>query len=254
MSLQHVGISNLRKSYEADHAQQLRVLNIAELQLRAGELTCVLGPTGCGKTTLLNVLARVDKADEGNLTFSPEPNPSVAYMFQTDLLLPWRTLSGNIAVAFEATSTPVDGHLVQGWIQQMKLEGFETAYPAALSVGMRQRAALARTLALAGDLTLLDEPLSHQDFGARLELESTLRGILRREGRVSVVVTHNIEEAVILGDRVLVMAGRPASIVADIAIRDLPEANRPVEGRRAAQFARHVQEVAEALTTVGTCA
>jgi NitT/TauT family transport system ATP-binding protein len=207
----------------------------------------VLGPTGCGKTTLLNILAGLDGDYLGTIEFLPARPERSAYMFQKDLLLPWRTVLQNLVLGREAVGDDPPYDRARELLDTLDMARFADAYPSKLSVGMRQRVALGRTLLLGGDLILMDEPLSAQDFRTRLMLEEMLRGSLRRETTLAVVVTHNIDEAVVLGDRVLVLSGRPARVIEDFEVTDMPCENRPSEGRRSEMLASHVRRITRAL-------
>lgn len=240
------------KSYATDGHSDLQALDISNLNLSASELTCIVGPTGCGKTTLLNILSGVDAKYEGNVDCTPSGAPKTAYMFQQDLLLPWRTVAQNITIGLEACGVEVQSEVTDEWLQRLGLSDFARAYPSALSVGMRQRVALARTLALNADLYLFDEPLSAQDFPSRIAIEEIFRTHLRRNGCITVVVTHNIEEAIVLGDRIIVLSGRPARFVDDIIISDMPGTNRSVAGRKDPILAHYFHKVVEALTIAET--
>lgn len=244
-----VEINGLYKSYPGVGSNRIQVLDIAALTLRTGELTCVLGPTGCGKTTLMNILAGVDHDYGGEVRFSSSNEPRISYMFQSDLLLEWRTVSQNILLGLDAIGVPTTPEIASRWLDKIGLSSFTNAYPSTLSVGMRQRVALARTLAMDSDMILLDEPLSAQDFSARLRLEDLLREIMRQSETVAVIVTHNIEEAIILADRILVLSDRPAKIIADIELTEMPKVNRAWAGRRHPSFARYVIAITKALTS-----
>lgn len=245
MAADSIAITSMKKGFRTTNGYR-GVLAIPSLVLRGGELTCIVGPTGCGKTTLLNIIAGVDGEFEGTVS-TPPGRGGVAYQFQMDLLLPWRTAAGNVGLPLEANGSPTKAHEVADWLARVGLLASHDDLPHTLSVGMRQRVALARTLIQEAPIVLLDEPLSAQDLSSRLNLEALLRDYLRRPGRVGIVVTHNIEEAVVLGDRIIVLGGAPARVVADIPGAELPEADRPRAARRAKSFGEKVHEVAMAL-------
>jgi len=247
MPLNAIQIKNLRKAYSS-----LTVLDLPALEFRAGQLTCVLGATGCGKTTLLNILAGTDQTFSGEVIRSGLPKPRVSYQFQKDLLLPWKTVRDNLLLGFHINNEPMPDNLVDSWLETFDLEKMGESYPAALSVGTRQRVSLGRALAWNGDLKLLDEPLSAQDFTRRLRLEALLRVELRKPGTLAIVVTHNLEEAVILADRIIVLGGQPARVLDDFEVIGLPENNRPVEGRCSPEFARYIARAARALSGITT--
>jgi len=249
MPLNAIHIKNLRKAYPSH-----TVLDIPALEFRAGQLTCVLGATGCGKTTLLNILAGTDQAFSGEVICAGLPKPRVSYQFQKDLLLPWKTVRDNLLLGFHISDESMQNNLADGWLKTLDLEKVARSYPAALSVGTRQRISLGRALVWNGDLKLLDEPLSAQDFTRRLSLEALLRLELRKPETLAIVVTHNLEEAVILADRIIILGGQPARVLDDFEVVGLPEKNRPVEGRRSPEFAQYIARAARALSGITTTA
>ncbi len=244
MPLNSISIKNLRKSYNS------AVLDIASLDFRAGQLTCVLGATGCGKTTLLNILAGVDSEFEGEVIRAGSTAPRVSYQPQKDLLLPWKTVQDNLLFGFVVSSEKPPNNSADGWLATLDLQKVAKSYPPELSAGTRQRVALGRALMWSGDLKLLDEPLSSQDFTRRLLLEALLRVELCKPETVSVVVTHNLEEAVVLADRIIILGDKPARILDDFEVTGLPIDHRPVAARRAPEFAQYIARAANALSSM----
>jgi NitT/TauT family transport system ATP-binding protein len=245
MALKEISIKNLIKSYASPEP----ILSIPSLHLRAGQLTCILGPTGCGKTTLLNILSGLDPHFRGKIIGN---GARISYQFQNDLLLPWKSVHDNLLISFQVRNEKPSPGLAEKWLKRLGLERVANDYPATLSAGMRQRLALGRTLASDGDLNLLDEPLSAQDFARKLDLEYLLRTELRKPGVISVMVTHNLEEAVVLADRIIVLAGRPAQVTEDFAVIDLPEDNRPLCARQSAAFGKYVSRAAKGFSNSAT--
>ncbi len=244
MALESIRLKTLRKAYSPSST----VLGIDFLEFHSGQLTCVLGATGCGKTSLLNILAGVD------LEFSGEVIPlgsscfRISYQFQKDLLLPWKTVHENLILGFADCDKQPDSAEVDQWLKVLKLKSVAQLYPSSLSIGMRQRVALGRALLWNGDLKLFDEPLSSQDFTGRLGLEAAIIGASENPSGISIVVTHNLEEAVVLGDRIVVLGGSPARVLDDFVVTGLPKQNRPVAARGASEFATHVARAAKALS------
>jgi ABC-type nitrate/sulfonate/bicarbonate transport system ATPase subunit len=208
----------------------LETLRNVSLEVAAGEFVSIVGPSGCGKSTLFNLIAGVVTPSAGDITLRGDPSPdarrlSCGYMFQQDLLFPWRSVLDNAALGLEvsgACSRREARRRAAALMPQFGLEGFETARPAELSGGMRQRVALLRTLLLQRPLLLLDEPFASLDALTRRELQDWLRATWTFEGRASeaaLLVTHDVREAVYLSNRVYVMSPRPGSIVAEIAVR-----------------------------------
>ncbi|MGI6541714.1 MAG: ABC transporter ATP-binding protein [Limnochordia bacterium] len=205
------------------------------------EFVSIVGPSGCGKSTLLSLIAGLLRPSRGSITVDGKeiraPLPSVGYMLQQDYLYEWRTILQNAVLGLEVRGrkNPQSIKRVIDQLTDMGLGDFLHSYPGQLSGGMRQRAALVRTLALEPDLLLLDEPFSALDYQTRLNLEEELGGILHRLGRTVILVTHDIAEAISMSDRVVVMSQRPGTIVADhrldyannpssaLAVRETPE-------------------------------
>jgi ABC-type nitrate/sulfonate/bicarbonate transport system ATPase subunit len=193
-------------------------LDGVDLPVPEGEVVAVVGPSGCGKSTLLELLAGLQEPDEGTVSAAP-----AAYMPQRDLLLPWRDALGNAALAVECAgaSRAEARRRTEPLFARFGLAGFERALPAELSGGMRQRVAFLRTLQAGRPLLLLDEPFASLDAITRAEMQQWLADALADEPRTVVLVTHDVEEALFLADRVLVLSPRPGRVVAELAV-DLP--------------------------------
>jgi ABC-type nitrate/sulfonate/bicarbonate transport system ATPase subunit len=194
---------------------ELLVLDRLSLRVEPGEVLALVGPSGCGKSTLLELLAGLQQPDEGRVEAEP-----AAYMPQRDLLLPWRTALANAALALECAGVrKADARReAQPLFERFGLGGFERARPHELSGGMRQRVALARTFLSGRPLVLLDEPFASLDQITRGSLQEWLAGALREEPRTVVLVTHDVQEALYLADRVAIMSPRPGRIVAEIGV------------------------------------
>ena len=193
----------------------VEVFSDLSLDISRGEFLAVVGPSGCGKTTLLNLCSGFDSPSSGTVTRSGR----VRMVYQQDGLFPWQTVAENIALGFRHIK---DGGERQGQLTEMVgligLAGFEDHYPHQLSGGMRQRVELARALAGESDLLLLDEPFSSLDYLTRLRMRRELVRMLRQRPRTVVLVTHDIEEAAQLADRVVVLSERPARISCELAL------------------------------------
>ncbi len=187
-----------------------------------GEIVAVVGPSGCGKTTLLELICRLQAPDSGTVSSAP-----AALMPQRDLLLPWLSAVDNAALALRAKGVPRDRAraIAQPWLVRFGLAGFERARPAELSGGMRQRVSFLRTLLAGKPVLALDEPFASLDAITRSEMQGWLAHVLEAEPRTVVLVTHDVEEAVVLGDRVVVMSPRPGRVVAELEIA-LPRPRR----------------------------
>ena len=203
------------------------VLRELDLGVRRGELLVVVGPSGCGKTTLLSVLAGHLRPSKGRL----ERTVQSRMIYQDGGLLPWLTVRQNIALGLrdQGGRMPVGAELkVFELVQLISLRGFEEHYPHQLSGGMRQRVELARALASEADVLLMDEPFSALDYQTRTKMRRELLAMLQARPRTVIFVTHDIEEAVQLADRVVVLTGRPASIKRELRLQ-LPRPRKPAD-------------------------
>jgi sulfonate transport system ATP-binding protein len=196
----------------------LAVLENIDLAVRPGEFICIVGASGCGKSTLLRLAAGLDADYSGSIVHNGKPvngtDLSRGLIFQEHRLFPWLTVEQNIALAFGGTRVPKreQNARVQEQIRRVGLEGFEQAWPHQISGGMAQRAAIARALVNQPELLLLDEPLGALDALTRLKLQQELQRLWQQAGITMVMVTHDIEEAVFLADRVVVLDSRPGRI------------------------------------------
>src|SRR5580765_405085 len=187
----------------------VEVLQNVSLTIREGEFVAVVGPSGCGKTTLLNILSGFDKPTSGQV----ERSGAVRMVFQQDGLFPWRSAAENIDMGLRHVADPAERTRQRDqMLALIGLEGFADHYPHQLSGGMRQRVELARALAGESDTLLMDEPFSALDYITRLRMRQELARLLHELPRTVVLVTHDIEEAAQLADRVIVLSGRPARI------------------------------------------
>jgi ABC-type nitrate/sulfonate/bicarbonate transport system ATPase subunit len=234
--------------------EPLRVLDGLDLAARRGEFTAVIGPSGSGKSTLFNIVAGLDRPTGGHVFVDGRPaighNDQVAYMPQKDLLFPWRTVEDNAALGLEVQGTAKKQAraLVRPLFAEFGLDGFERSYPGQLSGGMRQRAALLRTVAMQRPVLLLDEPLGALDSLTRTQMQLWLAGMWQRHGWTVVLVTHDIREAVFLADSVHVLSPRPARLAARIEV-DLPRP-RGAQTFLLAEFAQLEQRVLGALDVI----
>jgi len=195
-------------------------LSQTSLEVQDGEFITLVGPSGCGKTTLMNVIAGLQRPTSGRVmmdgaNIAGKPG-HVGYMFQKDLLIPWRTVTGNIVLgaALTGRATKADRVAARQLAARYGLGDFVDHYPHALSGGMRQRVALMRTLAFHKDVLLLDEPFGALDAQTRLEMQQWLLEVWADSGRTVLFITHDVDEAVFLADRVVVMSARPGRIQA----------------------------------------
>lgn len=208
--------------YELD-GKELRVLHDVSLRIAPGEFVALLGPSGCGKSTLLRLAAGLETPSAGDVLEDRvsirAPDPDRLLVFQDATLFPWRTVRGNVAVGLEAQGLMhTRRHRIDEVLKLVKLEGFGDFYPHQLSGGMAQRAALARALVNDPKLLLLDEPFGKLDSLTRLKMQNELLELWKDAGFTALLVTHDVEEALLLADRVVVLSDRPASIVAEVRV------------------------------------
>jgi NitT/TauT family transport system ATP-binding protein len=200
------------------------------------DFVCLVGPSGCGKTTLLRVLAGLTAPSEGTVRFNGD---KLAVVFQDygRALLPWRTVAGNVALAFEARGIPKAEHEARAlpFLKKLKLDAHAHKFPLQLSGGMQQRLQIARCLAQEPRLLLMDEPFGSLDAITRQELQDEVARLAREEGRTVVFVTYDLEEAIYLGDRVIALAANPGR-VAEIVDIDLPRPREQLATREDARF------------------
>ena len=218
------------------------------LSLRDGEVVSIIGPSGCGKSTLLNIGSGLYQPTAGEAYVDSErvvgPNSHVAIMLQKDLLLPWRTILENVkfGVEIRRMSAAEQDSRARRLLEKFHLAEFANHYPHQLSGGMRQRVALARTLAVDPSVLLLDEPFSALDAQTKMILQQDLAQTLAEAGKTALFITHDLTEAVALSDRVLVMSRRPGRIVEEIVVgMDLRD--RPIDRRQSGGFAECVAEL-----------
>lgn len=210
-------IDEVSKVYALE-GKPLQVLKDISLDIAQGEFVAIVGASGCGKSTLLRLIAGLDSAYDGQIVWQGarvhEPSLDRGIVFQEHRLFPWMTVQQNVALAFEATSIPQAERRerVQQQIALVGLGGFETAYPHQISGGMSQRVAIARALVLRPKLLLLDEPFGALDALTRLKLQQELQRLWEKDGLTTVLVTHDVEEAVFLADRIVVMNSRPGTV------------------------------------------
>jgi NitT/TauT family transport system ATP-binding protein len=217
-----------------------------------GEVVAVIGPSGCGKSTLLNIGAGLLPASEGKAFVDggevAGPNSHVAFMLQKDLLLPWRTITQNVMFGLEirGLDRAECRRRARALLDNFRLGEFAESFPHQLSGGMRQRAALARTLAVDPSVLLLDEPFSAVDAQTRIVLQQDLAQTLKRAGKTALLITHDLLEAVILSDRVLVMSPRPGQIIDEIRV-DLSDRGDPLRRRRDPKVSSYITHLMDRL-------
>lgn len=205
--------------------EEFQALDHINLSIEKGEFICLLGPSGCGKTTLLNSIAGFEKVSEGNITIDDTPvkEPNIQYVtiFQNYGLLPWRTVQKNVELGLESAKVPKQkrAEIAKKYIDMVGLSEFRNSHPYQLSGGMQQRVAIARALAVDPDILFMDEPFGALDAITRMKLQEDVRNLSVKEKKTIIFVTHDIEEAVYLADRVVVMTPNPGKIKSIVNIK-----------------------------------
>jgi NitT/TauT family transport system ATP-binding protein len=198
-----------------DATQRYTAVRDVTLAVGAGEFVSVVGPTGCGKSTLLNVAAGLLAPSTGSVQVFGQPlagiNPRAGYMFQAESLMPWRTALGNVMAGLEFRGRPDARAHAEQWLRRVGLGGFGDRYPHQLSGGMRKRTSLAQTLALDPDIILMDEPFSALDIQTRQLMENEVLELWAAKKKAVLFITHDLDEAIAMSDRVVVLSAGPAS-------------------------------------------
>ncbi|MEM9732284.1 MAG: ABC transporter ATP-binding protein [Pseudomonadota bacterium] len=234
----------------------MEALRPTNVTFEAGQTTALVGPSGCGKSTLLRLIADLETPSAGTVLIGGLPPKDImgraglSVAFQDPSLLPWRSVRKNIELALRLARQPIVDAEIDQLIGMVGLEGFADTRPAELSGGMRQRAAIARSLSTKPDLLLLDEPFGAVDELTRRQLVQDLPRVWETQGATTILVTHSVSEAVMLSDRILVLSARPATIVADVKV-DLPRP-RSAQVTRQEHYSRLVETVFAALAK-GMC-
>jgi len=216
-----VSIRGLGKTFTRKD-DSLEVLQGIELSVSPGEFVCLLGPSGCGKSTLLNILAGFDTQSAGSVEIDGQPvtgpDPRRVFVFQEYGIFPWASVWDNVALGLRKKPSDELHRIVAHYIDLVGLKGFERAYPSELSGGMRQRVAVARALAVKPDIIFMDEPLGALDSLTRLQLRAELLRIWQEEKPTILFVTHDVDEALQLGERIVVMTPRPGRIAEIVTV------------------------------------
>ena len=228
--MSYIRISNLTKTYlgrrskprnlhdpDEHSGDSVLVLNDINMTFEEGEMVCILGPSGCGKSTLLRIIAGFEQPSYGNVVVGDKPvsGPSgqSIFVFQHSGLFPWMTVAQNVGLGLRhLNNEEVKKERIQEYIEMVELEGFENYYPHQLSGGMQRRVELARAIAVNPDLLIMDEPFSGLDFLTHMKMREEVVNMHEYIRKTMLVVTHDIDDALIMGDRVVVFSGRPAAL------------------------------------------
>ena len=234
-------LKNIHYAYHTPEGETPALTDIS-FTMNKGDFVSIVGPSGCGKSTLLSLISGLIKPERGfikiNGKYLQESTTNVGYMLQHDELFEWRTIYHNVLLGLEVQHmlTAQTRARAHDLLDQYGLSRFETSHPSELSGGMRQRAALVRTLVMEPDLLLLDEPFSALDYQTRLTAGDDIGQILRKEKKSAILVTHDLSEAISLADRVIVLSKRPATIKQTISLTFDIENDTPLNRRNAPEF------------------
>ncbi|MCA0206309.1 ABC transporter ATP-binding protein [Pararhodobacter sp.] len=239
---------HVTKTFALPTGQELTAVSDINFKVEKGEFVAVVGPSGCGKSTILSMTAGLYQPTSGIVRVSGEvvtkPNPHVGFMLQKDLLLPWRTIIKNVEFGLESRGVSKNERRDRAMaeLERCHLKGFENHYPYQLSGGMRQRAALARTLAIDPDIILLDEPFSALDAQTKLLIQDSFAETIKEAGITTLLITHDLAESVIMSDRVLVLSERPGTVQREIEI-GLPNREHPLARRQMKEIHDYANEI-----------
>ncbi len=243
---------NVNFVYHTISSETLSLKDIS-FSLDKNEFISFVGPSGCGKTTLLNIVAGLLPASSGTIRINGIPvadaDIHIGYMLQKDHLLEWRTIYKNLTLGLEIQNILDETHLniIDDLLKTYGLWDFRNAYPRQLSGGMRQRAALIRTLALSPEILLLDEPFSALDYQTRLNVSNDIGSIIKEKQISTLLVTHDLAEAISMSDRVIVLSKRPGTIKAIIPISFEEENLTPRQKRNTTEFTKYYNQIWEAV-------
>jgi len=246
-----IEVDGVRKTFTLDDGNELVALSDLSLKVAKGEFVALIGPSGCGKSTILRLVAALEEASRGQVKVEGAAPAALSrahrlgVAFQDHALLPWLTVRDNIALPYKVAGRPVDFNRVTALIELVGLAGFEKVRPSRLSGGMRQRVSIARALVLKPDVLLLDEPFGALDAVTRRHMNIELQRIWSEQRITTLLVTHSVDEAVFLADRVVAMSGRPGKIIKSV---DVPFVRpRKPELQRTTEFHHLADELTIAL-------
>ena len=243
-----LNLTDVRYSYHSPEGETPALSDIS-FSVKEGEFVAIVGPSGCGKSTLLNLICGLLAPEAGEITLKGNPvlreRERIGYMLQKDHLFEWRSIYRNVILGLEIRRKCTEETLAraEAMLEQYGLAPFRNARPSELSGGMRQRAALIRTLVLEPELLLLDEPFSALDYQTRLTVCDDIATIIRREQKTAILVTHDLSEAISCADRVIVLGKRPARIRAVVPVHFAMENRSLFQCRSAPEFKEYFNEI-----------
>ena len=241
-------IKNVSKIYQAKNGEIEAIKDIS-FSVEQGEFVSIIGPSGCGKSTLLSIIAGLEEKNKGTLYIDGEENngisPKIGYMLQKDSLLEWRSIYKNVILGLEIRkiNTEENRRYVEELLKKYHLYEFKDKYPSQLSGGMRQRVALIRTLAVKPKILLLDEAFSALDYQTRIMVTKDIYEIIKNENVTTLMVTHDISEAISMSDRIIVLTERPATVKTIHNINFEIENRNPLSVRESPKFSKYIDTI-----------
>lgn len=235
-------INNLSKIYHTSKSEIPAVEGL-DLKIKEGEFVAIVGPSGCGKTTLLSILCGLENKSSGEILFSKE-DLKMGYMLQNDTLFPWLNILDNCLLGLKVQRKVTKENIsrVKDLLEVYGLSDFAYKYPRNLSGGMRQRCALIRTLAINPDILLFDEPYSALDYQTRLAVSDDVWKIIKKEKKTTIMITHDVAEAISMADRVVVLSNRPAKVKSIYEIK-MKNRGTPIENRNKEEFKYYYDKI-----------
>lgn len=231
-------VKNLSKIYHSKDGETLAIKDL-NLEVKEGEFVAIVGPSGCGKSTFLSILCNLEKQSSGEIIF-PQKEIRLGYMLQEDTLFPWLNILDNslLGLKVQKRITKEKRDEVEKLLETYGLGEFKKKYPSSLSGGMRQRVALIRTLATEPDILLLDEAFSALDYQTRLSVSDDVWKIIKKEKKTTIMITHDIAEAISMADRIIVLTGRPSRVkkIYNIVMKDK---SSPINNRKCEEFSKY---------------
>ena len=248
-------VKNINKKYQSKEGEILALKDVS-FDVNDGEFISIIGPSGCGKSTLLSIIAGLESKSSGSIFLNGKEmegsSPSIGYMLQRDCLLEWRSILSNAMFGLEikGKTSNSDKEYVEKLLKKYSLYEFKDKYPSELSGGMRQRAALIRTLAIKPKILLLDEAFSALDYQTRIMVTNDIYSILRKEHITAIIVTHDISEAISMSDRVLVLSERPGTVKNIHNIDFKIDVRNPINCRESPKFSTYFNTLWKELKVV----
>lgn len=250
-----ISISNLSLTYYSLKGETPAIDNLS-FSIEKGEFVSIIGPSGCGKSTLLNIISGLLKPSNGKIIYNDKDIKNrldkMGYMFQKDYLFGWLSVRNNVMLGLKIKGLDTDENIERAdrLLENYQLDRFKNHKPAELSGGMRQRVALIRTLALNPDVLLLDEPFSALDYQTRLKVCDDVKGIIKKESKTAIMVTHDLGEAISTSDRIIVLTKRPAKLKLDVKIEFNNKEATPFQRRKEPEYNEYFNLLWKEIDTV----